>query len=51
MFCRKCGTKNEDGAKFCEKCGTPLMPPPVVLGATGTQNNGVVRSERSKRKS
>ena len=21
MFCEKCGTKNEVGAKFCEKCG------------------------------
>ena len=21
MFCTKCGTKNNDGAKFCVKCG------------------------------
>lgn len=24
MFCPNCGTKNEDGAKFCQKCGEPL---------------------------
>ena len=24
MFCGKCGTKNESGAKFCEKCGNKL---------------------------
>lgn len=24
MFCSKCGTKNESGAKFCEKCGSKL---------------------------
>lgn len=24
MFCPKCGSQNEDGAKFCSKCGEPL---------------------------
>lgn len=24
MFCHKCGTQNDDGAKFCGSCGTPL---------------------------
>ena len=24
MYCGKCGTKNETGAKFCEKCGNKL---------------------------
>ena len=24
MFCSKCGTKNEEGAKFCAKCGEAL---------------------------
>lgn len=24
MFCRKCGTKLEDGAAFCHNCGTPV---------------------------
>ena len=27
MFCGKCGTKNESGAKFCEKCGNKLEEP------------------------
>ena len=24
MFCPKCGTKNEDDARFCAACGAPL---------------------------
>ena len=24
MFCRKCGTKNPDDARFCRNCGTPM---------------------------
>lgn len=24
MFCKKCGSKLEDGAKFCRKCGHPV---------------------------
>ena len=27
MFCRKCGTKNADGAKFCINCGAELANP------------------------
>uniref|UniRef100_UPI0009342099 zinc-ribbon domain-containing protein n=1 Tax=Parolsenella massiliensis TaxID=1871022 RepID=UPI0009342099 len=27
MFCRKCGTKNADGAKFCINCGAELASP------------------------
>lgn len=23
-YCSQCGTKNNDGAKFCASCGTPL---------------------------
>ena len=45
-FCGKCGTKFEDGAKFCPACGTPASvrpqhtatpayTPPVVPGAPG----------------
>ena len=26
MFCRECGTKNEDDAKFCRNCGLPIVP-------------------------
>jgi|GEM_PF-2193533 len=24
MFCGKCGTKNDEGVKFCSTCGTPV---------------------------
>lgn len=24
MYCKNCGTKNEDGAAFCSQCGNPL---------------------------
>lgn len=30
MFCSKCGTSNDDGARFCAKCG-------VALAAAGPQ--------------
>ena len=26
MYCEKCGTKIEEGAKFCPKCGTSVTP-------------------------
>ena len=26
MFCRECGTENEDNAKFCRNCGLPIVP-------------------------
>jgi len=26
VYCTKCGTKNEDEAKFCVNCGAPLYP-------------------------
>lgn len=29
MFCKKCGAKLQDGAKFCQKCGTPTVLPPT----------------------
>lgn len=30
MFCRKCGTKNTDGARFCVNCGAELEPPAIA---------------------
>ena len=24
MYCKKCGAKNKDGARFCAKCGQEL---------------------------
>ena len=35
MFCSKCGTKNEEGAKFCSKCGEALTE--------GTEKNEAVK--------
>ena len=29
MFCEKCGTKLDDGVKFCSKCGAPVPRPAV----------------------
>nr|MCR5671045.1 zinc-ribbon domain-containing protein [Butyrivibrio sp.] len=26
-FCGKCGSTNDDGAKFCKSCGAPLGAP------------------------
>lgn len=29
MYCRKCGSPNEEGARFCAKCGVEIEPPQV----------------------
>jgi TM2 domain-containing membrane protein YozV len=34
MFCPKCGSSNDDTARFCAKCGGPLAP--AVAGAGET---------------
>ena len=36
MFCKKCGTPNEDGARFCRKCGEPLGGDEKQGGPQGT---------------
>lgn len=46
-FCPKCGTKSDDGSKFCGKCGANLgepipeavrpTPPPAVTAPSATQ--------------
>ncbi len=33
MFCRFCGTENDEGAKFCRGCGKPIVPPEEVNSA------------------
>ena len=33
MFCKKCGTQLNTGAKFCKKCGTPVTTTSVPTGA------------------
>ncbi len=37
MYCRKCGTQNDDKARFCQKCGQPF----VVNSAQPTSNAGL----------
>ncbi|MCC6232409.1 MAG: TM2 domain-containing protein [Verrucomicrobiales bacterium] len=32
MYCSKCGTPNDDTARFCAKCGTPLAGAPAPGG-------------------
>lgn len=40
MFCRKCGTKNADGAKFCINCGAELASPqPTAQPATSVKKS------------
>ena len=29
MYCKKCGTENKEGSKFCRVCGTPLKGNPL----------------------
>ena len=33
MFCPKCGSSNEDSARFCAKCGATLAT--AAAGASG----------------
>jgi len=35
MFCPKCGTSNEDSARFCAKCGAALAAAEAPAVATG----------------
>lgn len=40
MFCEKCGTKNEDNAKFCEECGAVLEVKEMsYIGANNFSNS------------
>lgn len=42
MFCARCGTSNDDSAKFCQKCGTGLAAPPAPAApAADTRMRGV----------
>lgn len=38
MFCKKCGTKIEEGGKFCPNCGEPVQT--SVRGQGYAQNGG-----------
>jgi TM2 domain-containing membrane protein YozV len=40
MFCSKCGSANDDAARFCAKCGTTL----AAAGAGGGADDSTVRT-------
>ena len=40
MFCPKCGTSNEDSARFCAKCGAALAPAEAPAAGAGTMRTG-----------
>jgi len=48
MFCPKCGTSNDDSARFCAKCGAALAavdtPAPAAGGPSGTMRSASVGS-------
>lgn len=39
MFCSKCGSKNNDGAKFCKECGQDLKGANVGAQVSNTQSD------------
>ena len=42
MFCNNCGTKLQDGAKFCVECGKAKEPSQVESLATQQVGNGLI---------
>lgn len=44
MFCQGCGTKIEDGARFCTKCGRPVEMPNVEI-----KYNPQIKKENKKK--
>ena len=45
MFCSKCGSTNDDAAKFCQKCGNTLAPAGANGHAAQPPGGGTVRGE------
>lgn len=39
MICSKCGTSNQEGAKFCVRCGSPLQDIVFAQNTTGVQES------------
>ena len=39
MFCHECGTKVEDGWKFCPKCGTAMVQTGDVVSDASAKSN------------
>ena len=39
MFCKNCGTENDDNAKFCRACGQPLENETATQEQSSVQDN------------
>ncbi len=39
-YCKKCGTDNPDGSKFCNLCGSPLPGPSSAVRRTSYKGSG-----------
>lgn len=48
MYCRKCGTENQDGAMFCKKCGCKLNGDEQKEVADIQNNNALSDSENKQ---
>lgn len=44
MYCRYCGTKNPDGARFCNNCGNSMNDNSGKQSTTARKNNGGKKS-------
>ena len=46
MFCPKCGTSNDDSARFCAKCGTALaaVDAPAATAGGASSGSGTMRT-------
>lgn len=49
MFCGNCGTKLEDGAKFCHNCGAAQQPSVPVDNLKATIDSGINNAESQVR--
>ncbi|MCQ2522060.1 MAG: tetratricopeptide repeat protein [Lachnospiraceae bacterium] len=50
MFCKNCGVKNDDDAKFCIACGGPTGIVPVQTGIPQGENSAGVKPKKKKDK-
>lgn len=48
MFCSECGTKNQDGAKFCENCGAELEVEETASPKKENASKGVKKESKKK---
>ena len=44
MFCSKCGSANDDAARFCAKCGAPFAAAGTGAAPGGAADPGTVRA-------